>query len=153
MDCKCHPRGNGFALVLFGGNALKVLRLQILHLAAAVVAVLTVTLCRSGAWSQTSRTITAPSAQPEQQLTRSDAVAATPRIKIDSPSLQGSIALKGGRIDDLVLTKYRETADPKSPNVVLFSPLGAPHPYYAEYGWVAGSGATQLTRYALARGE
>ena len=36
----------------------------------------------------------------------------------------GSIALKGGRIDDLVLVKYRETVDPKSPNVVLFSPSG-----------------------------
>ena len=53
---------------------------------------------------------------------------------------KGSIALKGGRIDDLVLAKYHETVDPKSPNVVLFSPSGAPHPYYAEYGWVPGSG-------------
>ena len=38
--------------------------------------------------------------------------------------LKGSIALKGGRIDDLVLAKYHETVDPKSPNVVLFSPSG-----------------------------
>jgi YidC/Oxa1 family membrane protein insertase len=42
-----------------------------------------------------------------------------------------------------VLAKYHETVDPKSANVVLFSPSGRPHPYYAEYGWVAGSGVTQ----------
>ncbi len=57
---------------------------------------------------------------------------------IDTPSVKGSISLKGGRIDDVVLAKYRETVDPKSANVVLFSPSGSPHPYYAEYGWIAG---------------
>src|SRR6187200_3091614 len=70
--------------------------------------------------------------------TREAALQASPRLRIDTPSLKGSIALKGGRIDDLVLAKYHETVDPKSANVVLFSPSGAPHPYYAEYGWVAG---------------
>jgi YidC/Oxa1 family membrane protein insertase len=65
------------------------------------------------------------------------------RVRIDTPSLQGSIALQGGRIDDLVLAKYRETVAPQSPNVVLFSPSGSPAPYYAEYGWVAGPGITQ----------
>ena len=69
------------------------------------------------------------------------ALAGEPARRIETPSLQGSIALKGGRIDDLVLVKYRETVDPKSPNVVLFSPSGAPQPYYAEYGWVAAAGA------------
>ena len=74
---------------------------------------------------------------------RDAAVGASPRIAIETPSIKGSIALKGGRIDDVVLAKYRETVDPGSPNVVLFSPSGSPHPYYAEYGWVAGAGVTQ----------
>ena len=77
-------------------------------------------------------------------------------MRIETPSLRGSIALAGGRIDDLVLAKYRETVDPKAPNVVLFSPSGAPHPYYAEYGWVAGTGVTQPmpgSRHGLARRE
>jgi YidC/Oxa1 family membrane protein insertase len=65
------------------------------------------------------------------------------RIGIETPSLKGSIALKGGRIDDLVLVKYHETVDPGSPNVVLLSPSGAPHPYYAEYGWVVANGASE----------
>ncbi len=62
-------------------------------------------------------------------------MARSPRIAIETPSLRGSIALKGGLIDDLVLKNYRETVDPKSPNVVLFSPLASPNAYFAEYGW------------------
>jgi len=75
--------------------------------------------------------------------TREEAVASSPRIPVETPSLKGSIALKGGRIDDLVLVKYHETVDPKSPNVTLFSPTGSPHPYFAEYGWVAQGGSSQ----------
>ena len=51
--------------------------------------------------------------------------------------------MKSGRIDDLVLVKYHLTVDPKSPNVVLFSPTGSPLPYFAEYGWVP-QGASDL---------
>ena len=40
------------------------------------------------------------------------------------------------RIDDLALTQYRETVDPKSPPIVLLSPSGSPQPFYAEFGWV-----------------
>ena len=56
-------------------------------------------------------------------------------------SLQGSIALKGGRIDDLALIKFRETVDPKSPPIVLLSPSGSPEPFYAEFGWTGAAGA------------
>ena len=80
-----------------------------------------------------------PSAAPTP--TREAALAQSPRIAIETPSLRGSIALKGGRIDDLVLAKYHETVEPSSPNVVLFSPSGSPEPYYAEYGWVSAAGA------------
>jgi YidC/Oxa1 family membrane protein insertase len=76
-------------------------------------------------------------------MTREEAVSESPRLRVDTPSLQGSIALKGGRIDDLVLAKYHLTVDPTSPHVVLFSPSGSPEPYYAEFGWVAGAGLTQ----------
>ena len=40
----------------------------------------------------------------------------SPRVAIDTPSLGGSIDLKGGELDDLVLKDYHETIDPKSPN-------------------------------------
>src|SRR5262245_57201550 len=67
-------------------------------------------------------------------LTREAVLAATPRVRIETPSLSGSISLKGARIDDLSLVKYRETVDPASPPVVLLAPSGSPHPFYAEYG-------------------
>ena len=77
-----------------------------------------------------------------RRRTRESVIGATPRVAIDTPRLGGSIDLKGGRIDDLTLTQYRETIDPNSPPIVLFSPSGAPDAYYAEFGWVPASGTT-----------
>jgi len=81
-----------------------------------------------------------PSAAPT--ISREAALAASPRIRIDTPRISGSIALKGGRVDDVSLVQYRETVDPKSPAIVLFSPSGTPEPYYAEFGWVGAAGTT-----------
>ncbi|MBI4274100.1 MAG: membrane protein insertase YidC [Rhizobiales bacterium] len=75
-----------------------------------------------------------------QQLSREQVIAATPRVAIDTPRLKGSIALKGARIDDLSLAQYHATVDPKSPAIILLSPSGSPHPFYAEFGWVIGAG-------------
>jgi YidC/Oxa1 family membrane protein insertase len=73
--------------------------------------------------------------------TVSAALAASPRVIIDTPSVGGSIDLKGGKLDDIVLKDYHETVDPKSPNVRLFSPPGAPDSYWAETGFVSPTGA------------
>jgi YidC/Oxa1 family membrane protein insertase len=59
----------------------------------------------------------------------------SPRIAIRTPRLAGSINLKGARIDDLVLTRERETIAANSPPVRLFSPAGAPGAYFAGFGW------------------
>jgi YidC/Oxa1 family membrane protein insertase len=98
---------------------------------------------------QPSQTVTGPQLPGQtgastagQQMSRAAAIAATgPRIRIETAKLQGSIALKGGRIDDLALVQYRETVDPKSPAIILLSPSGSPHPFYAEFGWVAAPGS------------
>src|SRR4051812_38788166 len=74
-------------------------------------------------------------------VSRDAALAAGPRIKIETASVNGSIALKGARIDDIQLVKFRDTVDPKSPAIVLFSPSGTAAPYYAEFGWVAPAGS------------
>ncbi len=74
--------------------------------------------------------------------TREAALAASPRVAIETPRMRGSISLRGARIDDLSLIQYRETVDPKSPIIVLLSPSGSPHPFYAEFGWVGAPGAT-----------
>ena len=47
--------------------------------------------------------------------TIAEALAATPRVAIDTPSLGGSIDLKGGKLDDLVLKDYHETVRQKEP--------------------------------------
>ena len=78
-----------------------------------------------------------PGAETAPAATRDAALSQSPRIPLDTPSVRGSIALKGGRIDDVVLKGYRETVEPTSPNIVLLSPSGSANPYYVEFGWVA----------------
>ncbi|MEA2988418.1 MAG: YidC/Oxa1 family rane protein insertase [Alphaproteobacteria bacterium] len=75
-------------------------------------------------------------------LTREAALAQSPRVAVQTPRVAGSIALKGGRIDDLALTQYRETIDPNSPPIVLLSPSGSPQPFYAEFGWLPAPAVT-----------
>jgi YidC/Oxa1 family membrane protein insertase len=77
---------------------------------------------------------------PPQPLTREAALAASPRVRIETPSLSGSLSLRGARIDDLSLIKYRETVDRHSPPIVLLAPSGSPAPFYSEFGWVAATG-------------
>jgi YidC/Oxa1 family membrane protein insertase len=78
---------------------------------------------------------------PAEQKSREVALAASPRIQIETPEIKGSIDLKGGRIDDISLTRYRETVNPNSPAIVLLAPAGSAHPFYAEFGWVGAAGA------------
>ncbi len=73
-------------------------------------------------------------------VNRAAALAASPRVPIATDNVQGSIALKGGRIDDLALVQFRETVDPKSPPVTLLSPSGTADPFYAEFGWTGAGG-------------
>jgi YidC/Oxa1 family membrane protein insertase len=63
-----------------------------------------------------------------------------PRVKIAAHRLSGSISLLGARLDDLVLTDYRETLARNSPEVRLLEPRSDPHPYYVQYGWSAAPG-------------
>jgi YidC/Oxa1 family membrane protein insertase len=83
-----------------------------------------------------------PAAAAAAIVSRDAAIAATPRVKIETPSVIGSISLKGARIDDLSLVKFRDTVDPTSPPIVLYSPSNTASPYYAEFGWVPASGST-----------
>src|SRR4029078_6294535 len=102
---------------------------------------------RPGAQSETPSAggPTPPGAGTSTTLTREEALAQSPRIAIDTPALKGSIALKGGRIDDLTLKDYRETVEPDSPKVILLSPAGGPHAYYAEHGFVGGDNAKDFS--------
>lgn len=59
----------------------------------------------------------------------------TVRVPIETSTLKGSLSLTGGRIDDLFLTRYRETIDADAPAVELFRPEGMKHAYFAQFGW------------------
>jgi YidC/Oxa1 family membrane protein insertase len=81
----------------------------------------------------------APNAAAPKVETRAEALKQSARIPIETPSIKGSIALKGGRVDDVQLVRFRETIDPNSPPINLLSPSGSPDPFYAEFGWVSGT--------------
>jgi YidC/Oxa1 family membrane protein insertase len=63
-----------------------------------------------------------------------------PRLNIAAHRVRGSISLLGARLDDLVLTDYRETLEPNSPDVRLLEPRSEEQPYYVQYGWSAAPG-------------
>lgn len=83
---------------------------------------------------------TAGSVPLATSISRKAALGRSPRVKISTPSIDGTINLKGGRIDDIMLVNYHETPDKSSPEIVVFSPADAPSPYFAEHGWIAGPG-------------
>ena len=76
---------------------------------------------------------------------RATVLAESPRIRIESDRLHGSIALRGGVIDDLTLIDYRETIDPESPEIVVLAPKGSNQAYYVQHGWVATQDSTGVT--------
>ena len=73
-------------------------------------------------------------------LPRAQALKSAPRIVIATPTVDGSLSLKGARFDDLQLRSYHLTVNPKSPEVVLLYPQGTQFPYYAVFGWIAAQG-------------
>ena len=89
---------------------------------------------------------------PADLAAEPDAAEPAGRVAIQSSALSGSISLAGGRIDDLLLTRYQETRDEGSPDVRLLTPSSATaddsipvdsaqyKPYYAVYGWTPGPG-------------
>jgi len=83
-------------------------------------------------------------AKNEEILSREDALSTGGRLKIEAPSINGSISLKGARFDDLTLTKYKIAPTKDSPNVVLLAPVNTQDLYFAEFGWVASDNATSV---------
>lgn len=76
-----------------------------------------------------------PQGQIKTVISREAALKLSKRVEIDTPLLQGSLALTGGRIDDLSLKDHRKTVKKNSGFVELFSPSETEHPYYAQFGW------------------
>ncbi|MFN3233447.1 MAG: membrane protein insertase YidC [Alphaproteobacteria bacterium] len=86
-----------------------------------------------------------PTAQPVASAPRDRGavIGESDRIEIRSSKLSGSIRLKGGRIDDLMLLGYHVDLDENSPYVTLLSPAGTANPYFADFGWISTTGSNQ----------
>lgn len=71
-----------------------------------------------------------------------DTTVGAPRIRINTPSLHGSISLVGARFDDLTLAGYHEKLDKSSPEVKMFTRATAADAYFIEVGMLAGDTST-----------
>ncbi len=76
------------------------------------------------------------------------ALAESPRVVIETPTLKGSLNLKGARIDDLILVKYAQDVAKNSPPVILYAPNGTETSALAGFGW-AGQGVALPTPETL----
>jgi YidC/Oxa1 family membrane protein insertase len=81
------------------------------------------------------------------------AAAASPRVTIDTPSLKGSLSLRGARIDDLYLKHYR--TDPKAGGqmVELLKPSGADHAWFIDLDWDGPGAPNPNTMWTLTSGS
>jgi YidC/Oxa1 family membrane protein insertase len=66
---------------------------------------------------------------------RSAVLRETPRVRIQTPSLKGSINLKGARIDDLWMLKHHVTYSENSSPVALLNPQGTQASSFVGFGW------------------
>ncbi len=94
--------------------------------------------------SQATKPGVAPLPQAGTSLAQNSAAqnSPAPRVTITAPDVQGSISLRGAKIDDLVLTRYHTTVSPHSPLVTLLSRPGHAHSYFVQFGWDAPPGAS-----------
>jgi len=78
----------------------------------------------------------APALTAPRAVTRAAALAASVRVPVATPALKGSISLRGARLDDLFLIKYRQTTAKDSPPVEMLRPEGTAFPWFVDFGWV-----------------
>ncbi len=78
-----------------------------------------------------------PTADSPQALRSvSQVIGSTPRVRILTPSLEGTLNLEGARLDDLRLVRHTQDLRRDSPAIRLLSPAGAPGAYFASFGWL-----------------
>ena len=79
-----------------------------------------------------------------ESANRDEILSVATRIAIRTPRVDGSISLVGGIIDDLSLRNYREELDPNSAEIIVLLPKGLKNAYYADFGWIAGTGSPDM---------
>lgn len=69
-----------------------------------------------------------------------DAFADSPRLRIETDQLSGSIALMGARFDDLILADYAETLAADAPRQRILQRENENGHWQIHHGWVGGEG-------------
>ncbi|HQT46415.1 MAG TPA: membrane protein insertase YidC, partial [Acidocella sp.] len=70
------------------------------------------------------------------------AAANGPRLTIDTPNIQGSLALTGAVLDDVQLKAYHETTAKDSPLVQILGRRDSKTPFYTQFGWTNPAGSS-----------
>jgi len=98
--------------------------------------------------SETAETMPPPAppavgpARPPAETASAQPEAPAPRLAILAPRIEGSLGLRGARLDDLVLRDYRDTVAANSPLVQLLARPASATPYYVQFGWSAPLGTS-----------
>jgi YidC/Oxa1 family membrane protein insertase len=84
--------------------------------------------------------LTSPADQALEAKDLKAALNPATRVAIAAPGLAGSINLVGARLDDLTTNRHTATAEKGSEAQRIYSPVGTPAQYYAEFGWRRADG-------------
>ena len=83
-------------------------------------------------------TIGATSEKIERQENTPQVLEDGPRVKIETDALKGSISLKGAKIDNVSLQKFRSSLDPESPHIKLLQ--AGQNAYFVQFAWRVSEG-------------
>ena len=72
----------------------------------------------------------------KNEITRSDTINNTKRVKIENENIKGSLSLQGAIIDDIIFKNYRETLNSED-KVTFLNPKNSSKEYFIETGWAS----------------
>ena len=76
--------------------------------------------------------------QIEEQEYAPQVLASGPRVKIETDALKGSISLKGAKLDDMSLLRFRTSLDSDSPHIKLLQ--AGQNSYFVQFAWRVSEG-------------
>ena len=80
--------------------------------------------------------------ETKKNISRTEAISNTDRIKLENSNIEGSISLEGAVIDDVIFKNYNKTLN-SNEKVIFLNPKNSDNGYYIETGW-ASSGNEKL---------
>ena len=73
----------------------------------------------------------------KNEITRSNTINKTKRVKIENANIRGSLSLQGAIIDDIIFKNYEETLNSEN-KVTFLNPKNSSKEYLIETGWASG---------------